>query len=901
MGLLSRSRNTDERRALPPGDGTLAQAGDLLALEALDRTGLAVTSEGAFLRYIQVTPPNPFIMSQDEQIRAAASYCQSVSRLRPEQSVQFYLDARPVDLEQVLAASRTEVAHFAGEPPTRDSTPDTPLALDRWRLYAGMEDSLRLHADHQAAMQLNCYIVVPFVPNQDSATALFKELRPGGSKLPQSEMEREARAHARAARESFALTESLRSDMDAMNLPTKLLNGEEVAALLWSRFNPTAADAGRRRSPRTVEVLGELDRETDLDEARNAALKLKGAIAQSAIDFKSSRHHAEVERDLEQTIFVETTADATYMGWLRNAMLTRQPFTMSVYVHALDRRRERTRVKMGYRRRFSINRGAEARGRVPDFEGYQQEGEYQDLLQEMAGHQRANVFRVSVYMSLRASGPEPDASSLAEAVDHCAAEIEGASDVKVNRGDWSQERLWVSSLPLARDVADTGRRYATRNVGDTVPLVGLSCGSARGVPFVFSEPGRTLELLNPYDRSHSNHMLLVSGIQGSGKTLAANVIFARCLAHGAKGFILDRAGHYLTLTNLVEGSRQISIGSDDSDYAINPWDVDDPAVVPGEKVTFLVSLHGVMMGDEGLTVLERAQIASAIRAVYQRCAVDGLVPTESLLVEELLRRSQEERLEAGDPTISRTLRSLAERLGEFCGEGSYAYLLDRPTNVDVNSPLIVFDTRRCPEVVLKPVMFSIIEFITKNIERYRDANKDLASGPSAPMFAGKSMLLIDEGWHMIGRKETGEYANDIARRSRHLGLFLIVMSQHLSDFDTEHGIALLNSATQKLFLTQSANEIPFVQKAMSLSDQEAAIISRLKTVKGAYSQAFWINGTRGKGQVSLRIGPIEYWAFTSDQARDEPQRAAKIKEHDGNVWAAIHDLASAGLGGAQAA
>ena len=53
----------------------------------------------------------------------------------------------------------------------------------------------------------------------------------------------------------------------------------------------------------------------------------------------------------------------------------------------------------------------------------------------------------------------------------------------------------------------------------------------------------------------------------------------------------------------------------------------------------------------------------------------------------------------------------------------------------------------------------------------------------------------------------------------------------------------------------------------------------------------WINGTRGRGRVALRVGPTEYWAFTSDQAADVPLREAKLREHDGDAWAAITDLA----------
>jgi hypothetical protein len=871
----------------------LPEAGDLLALEALDRSGVAVTSEGAFVRILRVVPPNPLILSQEDRARIAGAFCHLVSRLRPDQSLQFYVEARPVNLERILEDARSEVSAWAGEAPSGDQPARDGLALSRWRLYAAMEESLRLHADDQAAVEFNAYVVVPYVPRQASARALVNELRPRGWKLPVAPLDRDLKGHRRAMRESLAHTDSIRAELDALSLPTRLLNGEEVAALLWRRFNPTTADAHKRTPKIATEVLGELEARRERQEARTAATRLRELVARSSLDFERSKDYVEVESDAEQTIYAASTADATSMGWLMGAMMTWQPYTLSVYVHALDRRRERQRVKMGYRRLFAINRTAEAKGQVPDFDRYSQEDEAQQLLQEMAGHERANVFRVSIYQSIRARGPEPDLSHLSEAVDYCADQIESMSDCRVNRGEFQQHELWQSTLPLGRDVAGRNRRYATRNVGDTVPLVGTSCGSPSGIPFAFTDPGRTLERLDPYDRTHSNFTMLVNGRSGSGKTMAANVIMARCIAHGARGFVLDRAGHYTILTGLVDGAQQIEIGADDSPSAINPWDVPDPAEVSLEKIAFLVSLHGVMMGDEGLTTLERSQLGAAIRSVYALAAQSGITPRESLLRDELMARSAEEQ-ENGAIEVAGVLRNLAERLGEFCGDGSYAYLLDRETTIASDCPLVVFDTRRCPEVVLKPVMFSILEYVTRAIERHRDENQELASRPNAPMFTGKTVLLIDEGWHLVGRKETGEYANDLARRARHLGLFLIVMSQHLSDFATEHGLALIRNSTMQLFLNQHPEEIPYVQDALRLSEEEAALIGRLNTVKGSHSQIFWVNGTRGRGRVSLRVGPTEYWCFTSDPLRDAPLREGAIREHGGDVWSGIADLARRG-------
>src|SRR4051812_39541950 len=581
------------------------------------------------------------------------------------------------------------------------------------------------------------------------------------------------------------------------------------------------------------------------------------------------------------------------MGWLLGAMLTRQPYILSVHVRALDRRRERQRLRLGYRRLFAINRGAEQRGRVPDFDRYAQEHEYQQLLGEMAGQERAGLFEVSIYQALRAPGPTPDLAALGEAVDYCAETIEAAADCKVGRGEFRQRELWTSTLPLGHDAARRTRKYATRNAADTVPLVGTRCVSPGGIPFAFSDPGRTLERLDPYDPEHANHTLLICGRSGSGKTMTANLLLARLIACGARAFVIDRAGHYELLTRLVAGAQQIELGAARSPFALNPWDVSDPARVSSEKVAFLLSLHTLMMGDEGLGKAEQAVLGEAIRAVYARAAtLEDEPPRESLLRAELLAMADFHQRD-GAHELAALCRSQATRRSEWCGQGSYAYLLDRPSTVAADSPLVVFDTRRCPQEVLRPVMFSIMEYVTGTAERHWHAHTATTTndGQATARYAGRSIMLIDEAWHLVRRRETGDYANDLALRARHLGLVLAVIFQQLSQADTEHGLALLQNSTMQLLLAQHPSELAFMQSALKLSDEERELVARLKTVKGSHAQMLWINGTRGRGRVSARVGPLEYWAFTSDQGRDTPRREAALREHHGDAWAAISALA----------
>src|SRR3954451_9497311 len=97
----------------------LPQAGDLLAVEAIDRTGLIVTSDGALVRIFRVQPPNPLLMATAEQARVAGAFQRLVGQLRAHETLQIYIDARPVDLDALLRSCQREAraAHDLADHP----------------------------------------------------------------------------------------------------------------------------------------------------------------------------------------------------------------------------------------------------------------------------------------------------------------------------------------------------------------------------------------------------------------------------------------------------------------------------------------------------------------------------------------------------------------------------------------------------------------------------------------------------------------------------------------------------------------------------------------------------------------------------------------------------------------
>jgi DNA helicase HerA-like ATPase len=59
------------------------------------------------------------------------------------------------------------------------------------------------------------------------------------------------------------------------------------------------------------------------------------------------------------------------------------------------------------------------------------------------------------------------------------------------------------------------------------------------------------------------------------------------------------------------------------------------------------------------------------------------------------------------------------------------------------------------------------------------------------MFAGRFELMIEELWKkLVERRATGAWINELARRARHLGLFLMCVTQQRSDLAGPWGKAL---------------------------------------------------------------------------------------------------------------
>jgi len=839
-----------------------AALGRLLALSALTEDGLVVLADGRLVRVVELEALAPLRMSAEQLEPAARAVGELAARLPDRQALQLITRAEPLDTGAIV----DELQQHAGL--TRraleaDGLKDRGAALEALALTTA--DGVVEHAHRRVAMQLQHLVVIPWRGYR--ATIRPRAITSG--------------ALARAIEEHDAHVASIVSHLAAMDLHPRELDGRQVAELLDRQLNPGAdelADVDGLLGPPSP------DREKSVATARELGRRLCRTTVND-----SARTHLTVGKSVVHCRTVSSVPDHTWLGWLLHLMRSPYPFTLSVHWRAGRRASERQRARQRYRRIWGVQRGREMRLKAPDPEASEREQEAAELTSELAASAGAGVYRVAITLAL--THPDQNATELERHGKELERDLLARTDARLHLPVFAQLDAWRSTWALGQDPLGIARKYVTTNLADTTPLVAARCGSPTGIPLGWARPGRTLERLDAFDPMHENHLMVIAGKSGGGKTMSTNLILARILAQGATGGVIDRAGHYEFLASLIPGAAVINLGTS-TGQAVNPWDVDHPGELAPEKLEYLLALHSFFLGrplPDGTYDLEprdHSQLSLAIRAVYRRCQLTGELPRETLLQEELYRRCEEARAD-GNVELAGHLAQLAEGLHDYVGDGAGSYLADRPTSIPQDSPLVIFDTRDVGDARAGAAMFTIVEHLARRSQRTRTEHAH--RGP----WGGRTFLVVDEGWKMLERRSTGRWINEQARRSRHHRLFLIAISQSLQDFLRHpEGEALVSQSSIQLLLRQLDGQTPAIQQALGLTDEEAQTIARLTTVKGEHAEAFLCNGRRGRGLIEIHAGAAEYWIATSEPDHDQPLRAQVLQEAGDDPWAAVEKLAN---------
>ncbi len=579
-----------------------------------------------------------------------------------------------------------------------------------------------------------------------------------------------------------------------------------------------------------------------------------------------------LDRGYETTMALRALPDGTFPGWLRALMATGVAFRFALHIEALSKEKERQSLTRTLRQRHAVLAERRHQGSSPDIEQEEAYGEAQDLLRAMATTD-LRTFHTAIFVTVRANTPN-DVAAAARAVGKALGDAGGTA---IDRCQLYQDVVWQATLPLAHNPAGMTYRTVTTNLADTLPFLHHRAGTRGGALIGFSQPGHEVVTLDMYDPALDNSNLTCLGISGSGKTMFAQSFALKHIARGGRVIVLDRStGHWDDLVAAVPGAvvHRVLL---DSGFRINPWELPRHAGEPSQtKLEYLLDLHTLLVGElhggiPVLTAQERAVLEGACRAVYR----EERAPYERHLFDWLRKEEAREAGEGGDSLRRQQYRALAERLVPYVHGGTYAGLLDGPTTVRPDALLEVFNFKGLADRLVPLAMLPLIEYIWSVI-----------ADPTRP-----TLVVLDEGWSLLNNPASARFVAEATRTGRHHGIITLNLSQMVTDYEGPLGQAVIDNASVSLLLAQSDHALPQVQSVFHLSGDERAMVGRLRTVKQVRAGAF-LHSRRGadSGEISLSVTPEEYWLFTSVPAERRLRQAA-IARHDGNVWAAVKELA----------
>jgi len=441
-------------------------------------------------------------------------------------------------------------------------------------------------------------------------------------------------------------------------------------------------------------------------------------------------------------------------------------------------------------------------------------------------------------------------------------------------------------------------RIATsENAVHLLPISGPWRGSPRAES-IFPNRWGGLTAIDLFDSRVAGWNGVVSGKTGTGKSAFVIQLLMQLLRPTVRAVIIDKGqnvppGSYLTLTRALGGAEiRFDVGGGTS---INPFDgtpgqVDyflgkdvsaDDAQHAAQKHTFLVTLVDRLVrqpGSAGLGLEEQALVGEAIVQTYRRQQLRG----EPVFLHDLVATLRNPGGIGGHALSAeqqRILESIATRLWQWCEKGRYAQLLDRPTNVSLESSVTYIDLA---PITGQPDLMPVVILLLQDFI-YRQALRNV----------GRERLVViqDELWSVLSDPTAAKFLDDMYRRFRHVGAAVLSVSQDMRDFQSPEARAILGNATWWFLLP--VVDPDSTAAIAGLNDNQARLLRKLTNRPGQHAEILAIArlGDRSEcGVLVARPTSAEFWVAASNPD-ERLLREQYIRNAGGDVLAGLERLA----------
>lgn len=396
------------------------------------------------------------------------------------------------------------------------------------------------------------------------------------------------------------------------------------------------------------------------------------------------------------------------------------------------------------------------------------------------------LFQMAIYISIRASSLEELNKTTKLLETTLSARLFYS---KVAR--FEQLEALQSILPRGEDQLGQKRNLDSSSAALTFPFMSSELVQESGILYGVNKSNNSLVILDRFSLHNANSITFAQS--GSGKSYTTKVEILRQLMQGTKVIVIDPEREYKNLSESVDGTYiKLSTRSRDK---INPFDLattfHDKSDL-SEHIQDLTDVIGLMA--EGLDKSEKAAVDRAILNVYKKA---GKAKKSQPRLQDLYAEL-------------RTLGQLplCDRLEKYI-TGSLAGVFNSPTNIKLDSRLVVFDIKDMASN-LRPIMMLIISNFVKN---------QVMARPE------KRLLVIDEGWLLLEHEQSARFVAGLVRRARKYYLGVSIISQQANDFlHNEYGRAIASQSALRILMRQDTTTIRGVVDEFNLSEYEQSFL-----------------------------------------------------------------------------
>ncbi|MBN2096683.1 DUF87 domain-containing protein [Candidatus Peregrinibacteria bacterium] len=380
----------------------------------------------------------------------------------------------------------------------------------------------------------------------------------------------------------------------------------------------------------------------------------------------------------------------------------------------------------------------------------------------------------------------------------------GGKLILTKSADLQVEHGFNSTIPLAMDELEVTRNMNTDPLSTTFPFTSSDLTSNQGILYGINRHNDSLIIFDRFALENANSVVFATS--GAGKSYAVKLEVLRSMMMGTDVIVIDPENEYEALANMIGGTYlKVSLNSD---RRINPFDLPvplkDEESKPGDLLrSNIITLHGLlnlMLGkltpeEEGL--MDKALIDTyALKGITMEIADPSRMepPTMEDLYDVL--------------SSMKGAENLAQRLQKYT-IGTFAGIFNKPTNVDLNSGMLVFCIRDL-EDSLRPIgMYIILNYIWN---RVRSELK-------------KRLLIIDEAWSLVQHEDSARFLYGLVKRARKYYLGITTITQDVTDFvNSDYGRPIITNSSMQLLLKQAPSSVEGLTKIFNLTEGEKYLL-----------------------------------------------------------------------------